>query len=145
MQDEMELASLCTITGTLGSLAQAFLNANKFETSIQLLDEASGLIEENSERYCESEIYRIRAEVFQQMGDETAAELSYQKALEVSRQQQARSWELRAATGLARMWQRQGKQKEAHALLSDVYNWFTEGFETPDLLAANSLLAELAP
>ena len=64
----------------------------------------------------------------------------FQKALEVARRQQAKSWELRAATSLARLWQRQGKRAEAHQLLSDIYNWFTEGFDTKDLQEAKALL-----
>jgi predicted ATPase len=66
-----------------------------------------------------------------------------QKALTVARQQEAQSFELRAATSLARLWQRQGKTAEAHELLTPVYNWFTEGFDTADLKDAKALLAEL--
>ena len=71
------------------------------------------------------------------------AEASFQKALNVARQQEAKSFELRAATSLARLWQRQGKTTEAHELLTPVYNWFTEGFDTADLKDAKALLAEL--
>jgi predicted ATPase len=71
------------------------------------------------------------------------AEAFFQKALNVARQQEAKSFELRAATSLARLWQRQGKTTEAHELLTPVYNWFTEGFDTADLKDAKALLAEL--
>ena len=72
------------------------------------------------------------------------AEACFLKALEIAKKQQAKSLELRAATSLARLWQQQGKTKEAHDVLSTVYNWFTEGFDTKDLQEAKSLLQELA-
>ncbi len=70
--------------------------------------------------------------------------MCYKKSLEVARKQAAKSWELRAATSLARLWQQQGKRTEAHQLLSDVYGWFTEGFDTADLKDAKTLLDELS-
>jgi len=65
------------------------------------------------------------------------------KAIEVAQKQQAKSWELRAATSLARLWQHQGKRHEAHKILSEIYHWFTEGFDTKDLQEAKALLQEL--
>jgi predicted ATPase len=75
--------------------------------------------------------------------DAVQAETWLSKALEVARRQQVKSWELRAATSLARLWQQQGKREEARQLLADVYSWFTEGFETVDLQEAHALLEEL--
>ena len=72
------------------------------------------------------------------------AEACFQQALAIARRQQAKSWELRAATSLSRLWQYQGKRAEAHALLAPVYSWFTEGFDTADLQEAKALLEELA-
>ena len=72
------------------------------------------------------------------------AETCFQQALAVARRQQAKSWELRAATSLARLWQQQGKRQEAYDLLAPVYGWFTEGFDTVDLQEARALLDELA-
>jgi len=71
------------------------------------------------------------------------AEQCYLKAIAIAQQQQAKSWELRAATSLARLWQQQGKPTEAHDLLAPVYNWFTEGFDTADLKEAKALLEAL--
>ena len=71
------------------------------------------------------------------------AEVCFHNALDVARHQQAKSLELRAATSLARLWQQQGKRAEARELLTPIYNWFTEGFDTPDLKDAKALLAEL--
>ena len=70
-------------------------------------------------------------------------EACFQKALDIARDQQAKSLELRAATSLARLWQQQGKTTEAHELLSEIYNWFAEGFDTKDLKDAKALLEEL--
>jgi predicted ATPase len=72
------------------------------------------------------------------------AEGYFLKAIDISRKQQAKSLELRAATSLARLWQHQGKKATAHKMLSEVYNWFTEGFDTKDLQEAKSLLEELS-
>ena len=71
------------------------------------------------------------------------AEACFHKAIEIARKQQAKSLELRAAMSLARLWQQQGKQKKAHSMLADIYNWFTEGFDTKDLQEAKALLEEL--
>jgi len=77
-------------------------------------------------------------------GDLNGAEQNYLASLDWARQQQAKSWELRTAISLARLWQQQGKKAEAHKLLSEIYHWFTEGFDTKDLQEAKALLAELA-
>jgi predicted ATPase len=77
-------------------------------------------------------------------GDEAEAESSLHKAVEVARRQQAKSWELRATTSLARLWQKQGKVDEARQMLAEIYGWFTEGFDTPDLQEAKALLEELS-
>ena len=76
--------------------------------------------------------------------DETKAEEYFEHALAVARQQQAKSWELRAAVSMARLWYDQGKREQAHDLLAPVYGWFTEGFDTLDLKQAKALLDELA-
>jgi hypothetical protein len=75
---------------------------------------------------------------------QSEAEACFQKAIAVARHQSAKSLELRAATNLARLWQQQGKQKEAHEVLAEIYGWFTEGFDTKDLQEAKALLKELA-
>ena len=76
---------------------------------------------------------------------EAEAEACFHEAIEITQKQQAKSWELRAATSLARLWQQQGKTTEARDLLAPVYNWFTEGFDTKDLQEAKALLQELNP
>jgi predicted ATPase/class 3 adenylate cyclase len=115
-----------------------------------VLDEAVAVVQEQGERFWEAELYRLKGELVLQAGSlsrrsivEEEAQSYFQQAIAIARQQQAKSWELRAAMSLARLWQQQGKQKEAHQLLSGIYNWFTEGFDTKDLQEAKALLAEL--
>jgi predicted ATPase len=93
-----------------------------------------------------AEAYRLQCELLgrQAVPDTAQAEACFQRALAIARHQQAKSWELRAALSLARLWRRQGKRAEAHQLLADVYGWFTEGFDTADLREARSLLDQLS-
>ncbi len=86
----------------------------------------------------------IRTGAVARSNGEEEAEECFHQAIEIARKQEAKSWELRAATSLARLWQGQGKKEEAHDLLAPVYNWFTEGFDTADLKDAKALLAELS-
>ena len=76
--------------------------------------------------------------------DAAEAEACLLKSIDVARRQEAKSWELRTAIDLSRLWQSQGKKEEAYSLLANIYNWFTEGFDTPDLVEAHNLLAEFA-
>jgi predicted ATPase len=90
-------------------------------------------------------LLRLRGEVLLASGaTEHEVERWYQQALQVARQQEAKSLELRAAMSLSRLWQQQGRRAQAHALLAGIYEWFTEGFNTADLQAAKALLATLA-
>jgi predicted ATPase len=104
------------------------------------------LAEASGERWFDAEIYRIAGEIELRSPECKGpnAQRHFEQALGVARAQQARSWELRAATSLARLWRGQDKRAEAHDLLAPVYGWFTEGFDTLDLMEAKSLLAELA-
>ena len=91
-----------------------------------------------------AEVLRLKGWMLTLQGDLEGAEQNYLASLDWARQQQAKSWELRTATSLARLWQQQGKQTEAHQLLSEIYNWFTEGFDTKDLQEAKALLESLS-
>jgi predicted ATPase len=95
------------------------------------------------ERWYLAEILRLKGWMLSLQGNLDGAEESYLASLDWARQQQAKSWELRTATSLARLWQQQGKPREAHTMLSAIYNWFTEGFDTKDLQEAKVLLEEL--
>ena len=103
-------------------------------------------MEQQEERYWEAEVCRLRGVLLlrQTMPQAEEAETWLQRALDVARHQEAKSLELRAAMSLSRLWQQQGKQAEAQALLAPVYGWFTEGFDTVDLQEAKALLDELA-
>ena len=102
-------------------------------------------IERTGETWFEADVYRIAGEVALEgpQTDAAKAEACFKHALVVARQQQAKSWELRAAMSLARLWRDQGKVSEARELLAPVYGWFTEGFDTRDLKEAKALLEEL--
>jgi predicted ATPase len=115
------------------------------EAGLTLLTEALTLVDTTGERWYESELYRLKGELLLQQSSDNhlEAEACFHHALDLARSQQAKSLELRTATSLARLWQSQGKPQEAHDLLAPVYNWFTEGFDTADLIEAKALLNEL--
>jgi predicted ATPase len=126
--------------------ASALINLQQFDEARSLLDEALLIIERTGQRSDEAEALRVLGEMHEQkpQPDMTAAEKCFLNALEVARAQEAKGLELRAATALARLWHRQGRTKEARDLLTSIYGWFTEGFETRDLQAAKRLINELA-
>ncbi|MFC2036435.1 tetratricopeptide repeat protein [Chloroflexota bacterium] len=128
----------------LALLAEAHASARQAEEGLSTLDEALALVEETGERYYEAEIHRLKGELLLTHGDEAEAETSLRKSIEVARRQQAKSWELRATTSLARLWLRQGRQEEARKVLTELNGWFTEGFDTADLREARALITELA-
>jgi predicted ATPase len=103
-------------------------------------------VERSKEKWCEAEVNRIAGEIaLNSLAPDTEkAEKHFDRALAVARQQQAKSWELRAAMSMARLWRDQGKLQQARELLAPVYGWFTEGFDTLDLKDAKALLDELA-
>jgi predicted ATPase len=116
------------------------------EAGLTALAEALTLADTTGERWYEPELYRLKGELLLQQNADYQAEAEdcFHHALDIARNQQAKSLELRAATSLARLWQQQGKRDEARQLLGDVYNWFTEGFDTADLKDAKALLDALA-
>ena len=103
-------------------------------------------METAKERWCGAEVNRVAGEIALQPPEpgSAKAEMYFERALAVARQQQAKSWELRASMSLARLWRDQGKVQQARELLAPVYGWFTEGFDTRDLKEAKALLEELA-
>ena len=127
-------------------LAEVSAHLGHTEEGLQALAEAHTLVEQHEERWWEAEIYRLRGVLLlRQPGTPQAeAETWLQRALDVARRQEAKSLELRAAMSLARLWQQQGKRAAARDLLGPIYGWFTEGFDTADLIEAKALLDELA-
>jgi adenylate cyclase len=137
-----------TYSGAL--VAEAYRKAGKIEEGLSAATGALAKVHETGTRYYEAELHRIKGDLLLKSGVQTPesrvqeAEECFRQAIEIARQQSAKSLELRAATSLSRLWQRQGKQKDARQLLADIYGWFTEGFDTADLKEAKDLLEGLS-
>jgi predicted ATPase len=126
-------------------LADAYCKIGQAEAGLAVLNDATNLLNKTGTRYFEAELYRLQGELLlkQDPTNIAQAENCFQRAIEVARKQTARSWELRATTSLARLLASRGGRDEARAMLADIYNWFTEGFDTADLKDAKALLDEL--
>jgi predicted ATPase len=131
-------------------LAEAYGKVGQVEKGLTVLTETQAFIDKTGWRVKEAELYRVKGTLTLQSKVQSLeskvqeAEACFLKAIDIARKQQATSLELRAATSLARLWQQQGKRTEAHKLLSEIYNWFTEGFDTKDLQEAKALLDSLS-
>jgi predicted ATPase len=130
----------------LSYLARAYAGLRQFDDARRCLSEAMKVIETTRERSSEAEVNRVTGEIalMTPEPDTAKAQVHFDRALIVARQQQAKFVELRASMSLARLWRDQGKVQEARELLAPVYGWFTEGFDTRDLKEARALLEELA-
>jgi class 3 adenylate cyclase/predicted ATPase len=129
----------------LSQLAKAHATIAQFDEAWHCIGEAMTAVEATKETWCEAEVYRIVGEIalIPPETDVAKAEAYFERALAIARAQQAKSWELRGAMSMARLWRDQGKPKQARELLAPVYGWFTEGFDTRDLKEAKALLDEL--
>ncbi len=140
----------------LAMLAEAYGKVGQAKEGLSALSEALTLVNKTEERYYEAELYRLKGELSLQSrqvkasqnksevtNPQTEAEVCFLKALEIARRQQAKSLELRAVMSLSRLWQQQGKKEGARQMLTEIYEWFTEGFDTRDLQEAKALLDEL--
>jgi predicted ATPase len=125
-------------------LAEAYGELGRPIEGLDCLVEATRIIEATKERCNEAEVYRVRGDLWILTGDRVAAGASFQRAIELAKRQGAKLFELRAATNLVRLLRDQGKHGEARELLVPIYDWFTEGFDAPDLIEAKALLQELA-
>ena len=130
----------------LALFAEALARLGQFTEGLDALSEAEQWSRRNDEHLYEAEVHRIRGELLlgQDIPDPAQAEACFGQALAVARSQQAKSWELRAAISLARLWQSQHRRDDAHELLAPVYDWFTEGFDSPDLRDAQTLLHQMS-
>jgi predicted ATPase len=130
----------------LSILARAYAELGQFDDAWRCIGEAITAVKTTKETMHEADVHRIAGEIalLSPEPDAAKAEAYFERALVVARQQQAKSWELRAAMSMARLWRDQGKRDEARTLLAPVYGWFTEGFDTLDLKEAKALLDELA-
>jgi DNA-binding winged helix-turn-helix (wHTH) protein/predicted ATPase len=148
-------------TAFLALLAEALCQAGQIAEGLATLSEGLAFAAATGERLYEAEMYRLKGEFLLKLEDRglkiedrdtlssildprTSPEECFHQAIEIARQQEAKSWELRAVMSLGRLWQQQGKRDEARALLAEIYGWFTEGFDTADLQEAKALLAELS-
>jgi predicted ATPase len=127
-------------------MAEGCERAGYWEKGLSLLGEALDLMERTEQRVWEPEFNRLRGQLLlsRSMENDVRAEACFRRAIDIARRQSAKSWELRAATSLARVWAEQGERQKANDLLAPVYNWFTEGFDTADLKDAKALLDELS-
>ena len=132
------------IPAYLAWLAEVFHKLGRADEGLDLVRDALAAETASGYLYWDAELRRLKGMLLLQAGrQETSAESCFLEALEIARRQRAKLFELRAATSLSRLWTTQGRGAEARALLSDVYGWFTEGFDTPDLVEAKALLEEL--
>jgi predicted ATPase len=129
----------------LSKLAETYAELTQFESAWRCIGEAAQLIETTKETWFEAEVHRVAGQIALKLPDPdpAKAQACFERALTVARQQQAKSWELRAAMSMARLWRDQGKVQQARELLAPVYGWFTEGFDTRDLKEAKALLDEM--
>jgi predicted ATPase len=130
----------------LWHLAMAYADLGQFDDAWRCIDDVIEKAERSQEKWCEAEVHRIAGEIALKslQPDAAKATAHFERALAVARRQQAKSFELRAAMSMARLWRDQGKRDEARDLLAPVYGWFTEGFDTLDLKEPKALLDELA-
>lgn len=127
----------------LAMLAEAYGQAGQVGKATLCVQEALGLVETSGERSHQAELHRLHGELLFQQYSTVQAEACYLQAIQVARHQAAKSLELRATISLCRLWQQQGKSVEAQQRLAAIVGWFTEGFDTSDLIEARMLLAEL--
>jgi predicted ATPase len=125
--------------------AEACMETGRLDDGLSALTEALAAVDENEIRFYEAETHRLKGELLLKQDDSNAAEAQgcFQRAIEIARNQSAKSWELRATMSLARLLRDTGRRDAARAMLGEIYGWFTEGFDTADLKDANALLDEL--
>ena len=132
-------------------LAEACGTAGRFEEALAAVAEAIAIVEKTGERHNEAELHRVKGELILRgsgveapPGVQTEAEECFRKSIEIARQQEARSFELKAVISLSRLWKQQGKKAEARQAMAEIYGWFSEGFDTKDLIDAKLLIEQLS-
>ena len=140
------LGAVVHATFVLGLRADGLLIAGDYTSGLEQIDRALAMAGEGGELVYLPQLHSIRAGLLVKLGgvSDPEAEASLQKALAIARQTDAKGFELVAATALARLWAEQGRRAQAQELLAPIYGWFTEGFDTPDLVEAKALLDELS-
>lgn len=144
MDTLQKIGVVLVLTNGLAVLAESLAKVGQIDEGLETLNEALDLVNSHEERWWESELYRLKGELLAMQGKPDAQiEANFQQAITIARRQSAKSLELRATVSLARLYQQQDKRAEAHQMLFEIYNWFTEGFDTVELKAARVLLEEL--
>jgi predicted ATPase len=130
----------------LALIAIALGRIGQFEEGVRTIEESFSLIERSGQLWYEAEVHRVKGELLlaKDASNAAQAEQSFRTAIEIAQKQKAKSWELRATTSLARLLRDTNRRDEARAMLAEIYNWFTEGFDTADLKDAKALLEELS-
>ena len=123
--------------------AGAYLNARRVVEGTAMVEQAIARIAAGGSRMFESDLHRMKGELALMAADALDAEAAFNTAILIAHRQKAKSFELRAALSLARLLAQKSRRDEAHSMLSEIYNWFTEGFDTRDLQEAKQLLNEL--
>jgi predicted ATPase len=131
-------------TMNLTALADAHRKAGQIEEGFAAVEEGLAFAEETGERLYEVQLHRVKGDLLLMQGDVTRAEASFRRAIEVAREQEAKSFELLATVDLCRLWQSEGRREGARQALAEIYGWFTEGFDSPCLKEAEALLVELS-
>ena len=144
LERQRALESTLYIPHGLTMLADAYRIGGAPEVGLAQISEAERLAEATQVKWVLAETLRLRGDLLVETGDRMAAAASYGDGMALAQRQDGKLFELRTATSLARLWRDQGKHADARELLTPVYGWFTEGFDTPDLKEAKALLAELA-
>ena len=123
-------------------LGEAYTQAGRFEEAFATLNEALAVVDKNDDRFHEAELHRLKGELLlAASGDQgNEAEMCFHHAIDIARRQQSKAWELRATMSLARRSQQQGKRADARPALAAIYDTFTEGWTTPDMIDARALL-----
>ncbi len=145
--DAVRQAGVQRLSFQLVILADAYCFVDQIEKGLDVVNEALDVVERTGERRWESEAHRLKGELLLAMAstEAAAAENIFKRAIEISRQQEARLFELRSVTSLSRLWRGQGKRRESREQLAPIYDWFAEGHDTGDLMDAKTLLADLVP
>ncbi len=128
----------------LSTRVELLRDLGRAEDALASIAEAINIVSEYAEHWIEPELHRVRGELYSSLSRESEAEAAFSAALAIACDQEAKWWELRTAVSLARLWRSQSKVAEARELLAPIYDWFTEGFDTPDLKEAKVLLDELS-
>ena len=142
VSNELSVGVRCSIPGSLLLLAEAYARLGDLQRGLSTLSQAFEMIEQTNEHHWEAELYRTLSAMQLMQGSDREAEVSLQKSLEVARQQKAKFWELRATLDLANLWRKQGRVEDGRQLVGEIYSWFTEGFDIPELKAARDFCRE---